>query len=267
MRMRSRPSLCLLVLVLAAVALAACGSTGDSVQSQPPGSQPDPAGAPAGRTYLSTGVAGHRLVDGTTVTLTFGDDGNLSVQAGCNTLGTTYTIEDGKLVAENFGGTEMGCDEARHTQDTWIGTFLSSRPTVTAEGDELILVSGDTTLTLRDREVVQPDKPIEGTTWIADTLIEGDAASSVPADPRVYLRFVDGKVEGSDGCNGVGGEMQIASGDVEFPGLNMTAMACGAPGVQAAFAGLFGKTVTVELDGDRLTLTAPGGTGLGFRAE
>jgi heat shock protein HslJ len=128
-------------------------------------------------------------------------------------------------------------------------------------------VQGDTTLTLRDREVAQPDKPLEGTTWIADTLIDGDAASSVPEDPKVYLRFVDGKVEGSDGCNGVGGEMQIAPGSVDFPEVTTTAIACGAPGVQGAFGGLFGKTVTVELDGDRLTLTAPSGTGLGFRAQ
>ena len=128
--MRNRPSFVLLAVVLAAVALAACGSSAENVQSAPP-TTPDQSG-PAGRTYVSTGVAGHKLVAGTTVTLTFGDDGNLSVQAGCNTLGATYTIEDGKLVADNFGGTEMGCDEARHAQDTWIGNFLSSRPTVTA---------------------------------------------------------------------------------------------------------------------------------------
>ena len=263
--MRNRPSVFLLVLVLAAAVLAACGSSADNVQSAPPTSA-GPAG-PAGHTYVSTGVAGHKLVDGTTVTLTFGDDGNLSVQAGCNTLGTTYTIEDGKLVADNFGGTEMGCDEARHAQDTWIGTFLSSRPTVTTQGDELILVGGDTTVTLRDREVVQPDKPLEGTTWIVDTIIDGDAASSVPPEPKVYLKFVDGRVEGSDGCNGFGGPAAINADAVTFGPIAFEQKACTdtSPAEQPLHQLLQGE-VAAENDGERLTLTAPGEKGLGFRA-
>jgi heat shock protein HslJ len=253
--------------VLAAATLAACGSTADSVSSDPPTSQPD--SSPAGRTYVSTGVAGHTLVDGTTVTLTFGDDGNLSVQAGCNTLGTTYTIEDGKLVADNFGGTEMGCDEPRHAQDTWIGDFLSSRPTVTTEGDELILVRGDTTLTLRDREVVQPDKPLEGTTWVVDTIVDGDAASSVSPEPKVYVTFADGKVEGSDGCNGFGGPAEIGSGTVTFGEIVTEQKACATNSpARDPLHNLFeAGTVDTVSDGDRLTLSAPGGNGLGFRAE
>ena len=267
MRMRSRSSLVLLVLVLAAVVLAACGSSADSVSSNSP-SNVDPAGAPAGHTYVSTGVAGHKLVAGTTVTLTFGDDGNLSVQAGCNTLGTTYTIEDGKLVADNFGGTEMGCDGPRHAQDTWIGAFLSSRPTVTTQGDELILVGGDTTLTLRDREVVQPDKPLEGTTWVVDTIIDGDGASSVPSEPKVYLKFADGKVEGSDGCNGLGGTATIQGDTVTFGEIASDERACttNSP-ANVPLHELLRGDVTFVADGDRLTLTAPGGNGLGFRAQ
>lgn len=266
MHMRTRLVLFLCALASAA-ALAACGSTADSVSSDPPPASPS-GSDPAGRTYVSTGVAGHTLVAGTTVTLTFGDDGNLSAQAGCNTLGTTYTIEDGKLVADNIAGTEMGCDAPRHAQDEWIATFLSSRPTVTAEGDELVLVQGDTTLTLRDREVAQPDKPLEGTTWIVDTIIDGDAASSVPAEPKVYLVFEDGKVEGSDGCNGFGGAADVRGNTVTFGAITTEDKACAtnSPARDSLHELLQGE-VTFVADGDRLTLTAPGGTGLGFRAQ
>lgn len=264
--MRMRRSL--LIAVLAAVlgsgvTLAACGSTRDPVQAAP-----DPsASTPAGRTYVSTGVAGHTLVDGTTVTLTFDNDGNLSVQAGCNTLGSTYTIEDGKLVVDNVAGTEMGCDAPRHAQDEWISTFLSSRPSIAAEADGLVLAQGDTTLTLVDREVAQPDKPIEGTTWVADTIIDGDSAASVPAEPKVYLRFADGKVEGSDGCNGFGGPAEVGSDTVTFGPIAFERKGCAdtSPAEQPLHDLLKGE-VTFEADGDRLTLTAPSGDGLGFRA-
>jgi heat shock protein HslJ len=77
------------VLGLAVTVVAACGSTADPVQSGPDPSTPGPAGHTYVSTGVSTGVAGHQLVAGTQVTLTFDDDGNLSVQAGCNTLGTT----------------------------------------------------------------------------------------------------------------------------------------------------------------------------------
>jgi heat shock protein HslJ len=264
--MRTRLPIFSVAIVLTGLALSACGSSADNVQSAPPTTGPSGV---SGRTYVSTGVAGHTLVDGTTVTLTFGDDGNLSAQAGCNTLGTTYTIDQDKLVADNIAGTEMGCDAPRHAQDEWLATFLSSRPTVAVEGDQLILVSGDTTLTLRDREVVQPDKPLEGTTWIADTLIDGDAASSVPDDPKVYLRFADGKVEGSDGCNGFGGAADIQGDAVTFGDIATEDKACtrNSPARDPLHELFQAGTVGIVADGERVTLTAPGGNGLGFQAE
>ena len=40
-------------------------------------------------------------------------------------------------------------------------------------------------MTLEDREVADPDRPLEGTTWNVEGLISGDAVSSVPAGGRV----------------------------------------------------------------------------------
>jgi heat shock protein HslJ len=260
MRMRR-----LLLLFPVLLATAACGSNADNVQSGPP---PAAASAPTGRTYVSTGIAGHTLVDGTQVLITFGKDGELSVQAGCNTLGTSYKIDDGKLLAENFGGTEMGCDAPRQEQDQWLAAFLSSKPSVAVQSDELVLATPDVTLTMRDRERAQPGKPLAGTTWIADTLLEGDAASSVPADPKVWLKIADGKVQGSDGCNGFGGNATIDPATITFSGVASTLIGCvdRSPANPAIHELVKGK-VSYELDGDRLTLTTAGGKGLGFRAE
>lgn len=255
----------LLLLVPVLVAAAGCGSSADSVQSGPP---PGSASGPVGRTYVSSGVAGHTLVDGTQVSITFGNDGELSVNAGCNTLGTSYKMENGTLLAENFGGTEMGCDAPRHEQDQWLAAFLSAKPTVAVQSDQLVLATPDVTLTMRDRKSAQPDKPLTGTTWIADTVIAGDAASSVPADPKVWLKIADGKVQASDGCNGIGGTATIEPATITFSGVASTLVGCvdRSPAGPAIHALVTGK-VSYELDGERLTLTTAGGAGLGFRAE
>jgi heat shock protein HslJ len=254
----------LLLLLPVLVVAVACGSSADNVQSEPPAS----ASGPVGRTYVSTGVAGHTLVDGTQVTITFGANGEMSAQAGCNTLGTKYKIDNGILLAENFGGTEMGCDAPRHAQDQWLTAFLSSKPTVAVQSDELVLATPDVTLTMRDRESAQPDKPLTGTTWVADTVIEGDAASSVPADPKVWLKIADGKVQGSDGCNGFGGTAAVEPGTITFSGVASTLIGCidRSPANPVIHELVKGK-VSYQLDGDRLTLTTAGGKGLGFRAD
>ena len=52
---------------------------------------PDPATVLQGGTFVSTAVEGFTLVDGTTITLTF-DGTNLGANAGCNQLGSSWTV-------------------------------------------------------------------------------------------------------------------------------------------------------------------------------
>ncbi len=78
---------------------------------------------PAGRRFQSTAVteAGkdRPLVAGTRIDLSFFDDGRLSAQAGCNTIGGSGRIDGDRLVlGDGLSMTEMGCDGPRHSQDT-----------------------------------------------------------------------------------------------------------------------------------------------------
>ncbi len=87
-----------------------------------------PSPAPASlesRTFLSTHVQGHDLVAGTHVRLSF-KDGQVRINAGCNLMSGAYQIVNGRLVV----------------------------------GDTLTLRNGDITMTLKDREVVDPDRPL-----------------------------------------------------------------------------------------------------------
>ena len=132
-----------------------------------------------GKTYLSTAVKGASLVPGTRIRLSF-KDGTLSASGGCNSMGGTYTITGGRLTTTQMVTTDMGCEQPRMQQDQWLAALLSGS-TISLAGDTLTLDDGTIQLTLQDREVADPDRPIEGTNWILDGIRTGDAVSSVPA--------------------------------------------------------------------------------------
>jgi heat shock protein HslJ len=123
-----------------AVAIAGCGSSSKAAT---------PAPSVVGRTYTSTSVSGHTLAAGTQVTLTFGADGKLSANAGCNTMSGNYLIEKGRLVAARLAMTQMGCiPAARQTQDAWLAGVLDARPGIVQTGTALTVTAGATVIDL-----------------------------------------------------------------------------------------------------------------------
>ena len=88
-------------------------------------------------------------------------DGQLGANAGCNTLSGSYTLDGSTIVIEQMAGTEMACEPALMEQDAWLTEFLTSRPSYTLEAETLIVTAGGTSITLTDREVFNPDRPLE----------------------------------------------------------------------------------------------------------
>ena len=171
---------------------AATTTTAPAPTAPPTTAAPDLAAALPGHTYVSTAVEGFTLVDGTQVVLTF-DGANLAANAGCNQLASTWSVEGSVLVVPAMAQTEMACDPAAlMDQDTWLGSVLTSRPTLTLDGDTLTIAAQGATVTMLDREVADPDRPLEGTVWTVDTLVTGDAASSLPAGVRAPTLTLEG---------------------------------------------------------------------------
>jgi heat shock protein HslJ len=268
-----------IVMAAAALAfgLAACGEsepaadapTTTRAPTTTPASVPDPPPDLDGRVFVSTAVTGHRLVDGTTVRLAFDGD-QLGASAGCNQVGGTWSIDGGALaVPDDMVMTEMACDPpALMEQDTWLASFLSSRPTIVLRGDTLTLTGRDATINLLDREVADPDRPLEGTEWVVDGLVSGDAVSSVPSDIRVpTLQFDGGQVAVDAGCNTGSGRYDAKERDITFGPIATTRMACGEPTmeVEAHVLGVVDGTASYEIEAGVLTLTN-GDTGLVLRA-
>ena len=223
----------------------------------------------ADREFLSTAVvdggAPLALAPGTRIRLSF-QGTNLGMSAGCNHIGGSYKIDGGRLVFEGVFMTEMGCDQQRDKQDQWVIAFLTSKPAVHLLGTDLTLDNGQSQIRLADRAVVEPDLNIAGPTWTVVSLIDGDAASSVPAGATATLVFgADGTLQVNAGCNGGSGQWAAEGTGIRVSDLILTKMACdGARGAleAAVLAVLNQGTIAAEIKTSSLTLQAGAKKGL-----
>lgn len=262
----------LIALPLAALAIAACGQAPDGARAAG-----QVADEPWGRAFLSTGVTEggnpRPLVEGTRIRLDFGDDrSGFGASAGCNSMGGTAAITDGRLVVGDLATTEMGCDEARHAQDEWLGRFLTGRPTITLTGPDMVLTGDGTELRLSDREVADPDRSLRGTRWVVDGLVSGDSVSSVPEGVEAFLVFSETEQDsfgGNTGCNAMGGKAVVDETSIAFSEVITTKMFCeGERGhVEQVVTEVLDGDVAYGIEADRLTLTHANGKGLMLRAE
>jgi heat shock protein HslJ len=265
-RMGMRMTLAVAGLV-GALALGGCG------RAEGGGGPGGPGEWPADRTFYSTavtdGATPRALAPGTRIELRFFADGRLSAQAGCNHLGGDGRVEDGRLVLGDLSMTEMGCDPLRMAQDTWLSTFLGARPTWTLAGDELRLRGGEVEIVLADRRVADPDRPLLGTRWVVDTIINDDIASSVPAGTEAFLTFDQDGVLGHTGCRAIRGDVTVTETTLRFTSVGGLDGQCvgGAATTHDAMATILREEVTYRVEGPTLSLTtADHGVGLRLRA-
>ncbi|MEW5992150.1 MAG: META domain-containing protein [Chloroflexota bacterium] len=276
--MNHRPRLTHL-LVLAAFVVAACSgaaASGSPGASGSPSTSPSPAGptpvgtAPQGldgRTFLSTDIDGRALLPGSQVRISF-QGGQISASGGCNSMSGPYSIDADHLVARSLATTEMACAPPVMAQDTWLADLLDGAA-IDLDGTTLTLSKGGVTLTLEDREVADPDRPLLGTRWVVDGIISGDAVSSVPIGVTAALTFSEGNVDVEAGCNRGGGSVQVdeAGGTITFGPIALTKMACEPPAmaVEQAIGAVLAGSVAYTIEAGSLTLNAGGG-GLLLRA-
>lgn len=259
-----------LVAVVAVCTLAAgCGDeTGDDGRAGG-----DDVSLLSGRTLVVTAVTDdgqpHDLVPGSQVRFTF-DDKTMGITAGCNNLSGDYALDGDRLAVGPIGGTEMGCSAPLMDQDTWLAG-LFERP-VTVGGDPLTFTIGTVVLELADREEVSPDRPLVGTRWRVDSLVSGDAVSSVPNGVEAWLEIAeDGTLTVNTGCNQGSGTVTVDDATLTFGPLATTRKLCkftnngGQEVEQTMLEVLVGET-TYQIEEQSLSITRAR-TGLGLRAD
>ena len=251
----------LLALVLA---VAGCGGRGT------------PAGGDSplrGRTFLSTAVTEggkpYQLAEKSRVRLLFTDDGRLIADAGCNSMQGPVNLGGNRIEVSDLAMTGIGGPAGLQEQDTWLGRFLSAKPTWKLDGSTLVVTSSTTEVTLADRKVAEPDLPLQGTRWTVDTIVDGEVASSTPATARASLVFDKDSVAVSAGCNSGSGSYQLSGNTIRIGDIATTRKAC-EPEIMslesAVLAALKGD-VSYEIDSDRLILKQANGKGLQLRGQ
>ncbi|MCU1645197.1 MAG: hypothetical protein JWN03_5472 [Nocardia sp.] len=255
---------CGVLLAVTVGAVAGCSS-----QKSEPTQQPDIT--PMGRSFVSTQVKGTAIPGGGPLTLKFAD-GRVSAAAGCNTATGPVTLDGDTLEVGQMATTLMGCPGDTAGADGWVDGLLHSAPSWKLAGPNLTLTGNGITVTLQDRKVAQPDKPLTGTTWIVTALLHTDAEvrSQTLDEVRPALTIApDGTLTGSAGCNQMTGRAEIAGSDVSFH-VATTRMLCDPQVMDVerdVLAVLNGKA-TATIDSDTLTLrNASTGTGLTLHTE
>ncbi len=207
------------------------------------------------------------LVEGYPVTLTF-QDGQLGGTASCNGYGASYRLDGNQLVlGDDLSSTAMACEppESMTAESAYLAA-LGDVTDVDVVADELVL-SGPASELVFTRQAEVPAAELIGQPWVLDTLIQGETASSVAGDPATLLLDPDGTLTGSTGCRTLSGEYTISGASVLFT----TFAADGECPPELTdqdnlVVTVLGDGFTVEIDGDRMTLTSQGSEGLVYRA-
>lgn len=239
------------VIVAASLIVGGCSGTGGGVASPPPTTLD-------GRIFLATKVQGHALVAGSTLRLSFQGD-RIGISAGCNQMSGAYAIVNGHLATAEMATTEMACDPAHMEQDAWVGGFIDGA-SVTLTGDTLTLGHGDVTVTLTDREVADPDRPLEGTRWVVDGIVAGDAVSSLPGGVTAALTISNGQLQIEAGCNAGSASVEATDTTLAIGPLALTKKACvpDAMAVERAVTAVLSGLIGYSIEADVLTLTTNG---------
>ena len=232
----------------------------------------DGRGPLVGRTFLSQAVtvAGEPrpLIAGTQMRLTFEDDGRISAWAGCNRRGGRVVIERDRIVIADSFTTLAGCDAERTEQDRWLSTVFAADPAYMIDGPLLRLTFDDTTIELLDSEIADPDRPLLGTRWHLEAMI--NMSTRLMQGAVVTVVFDGGRVDVAiEGCNESTAHTTITSAEIQVDSLVSSGRACARAETtaQAAIAAVLDGKIRYSIDAGTLRLTHPSGQELLLRAK
>ena len=191
----------------------------------------------------------------------------VSGRAACNSYFGTVVVNGPAVGFGELGGTDMGCETAVMEAER---TFLSALELVESfeyRNNQLVLAGASNAL-IFDRIAPVPTAELLDTAWLLETLIEGEAASSVAGDPATLLLAADGSLAASTGCRNLTGRWLENGGVIVVPELAADGDCPDDLWKQDSLVvTVIGDEFRAAVDGDTLTLTSMGGDGLVYRAS
>ena len=207
------------------------------------------------------------IVAGSRITLKI-DGTHVGGTAACNSYGGDVQVKGTSIIIGELFQTEMAClDDRLMASEAAFMAALPRATKVTRNGDNLTLTGPELELRFA---LVAPvaDAILIGTTWILDSLISGEVASSTVGE-RVTLELIgDGTLSASTGCRDVTGRYTISDGQVQVTLDPYDTIGCAAAlGAQdTRILKVLSDGFGVAIDGERLTVTA-GDQGMTYRTE
>jgi heat shock protein HslJ len=246
------------ILLVAAALLPACGGgTGGSPDVD---GQWEFAGGTADGTALPRPPA-------TSATLEL-DGRDLGGVAFCNRYFSSYRLTGPSFSLDGVGQTEMGCEPDVMAAETAYLEALTAVSSAETTDEGLVLTGDDVELRFTPVAPV-PDSELGGTRWVLESLVDVGTASSTLGEPAVLLLDGDRTAEASTGCRAVTGTWLVQDDRLVIDDLPADGGDCaaGAERQDAHVTAVLGSGPAVEIQDDRLTLTATDGRGLVYRAE
>ena len=185
--------------------------------------------------------------------------------AACNIYGGTLQ-RDGDAVSFNaLSMTEMGCDEPRMALESAYIAALADAGMAVRDGDRLSLTGPNVELDFR-LSVPPADASLVGTRWVLDSLVIGDAVSSVIDMPTIEFGD-DGVVTGDTGCRAFDASYELDGTVLTIDDIVVEDVACAADltAQDEHVMAVLGAETTATIEGNRLSITA-GENGLDYRA-
>ncbi|HEX7171664.1 MAG TPA: META domain-containing protein [Candidatus Limnocylindria bacterium] len=232
-------------LLLLAVVLAACGTFG-----------PDSAELDGDWVLRSGSLHGQPLplMADRVVTLRIDSD-EVGGTAACNVYGGTIERSGSSIAISALSMTEMGCDEPTLALES---AYLAALVAVTTadRAESSMLLEGPDVELIFALAVPEPDASLVGTTWSLESLVSGDAVSSVLA-PATLVLEEDGTMRGSTGCRDFTARYELGGADLRVSDLAADQIECdeGMASQDAHVLATFDGQVRLSIEGSRLSIS------------
>lgn len=217
-----------------------------------------------GTGWLLTSIGGADVVEGSTVTLTFGSDGRAYGTSGCNRFFSGYTVDGEALTFTGAGSTMMMCaEEGVMEQETAFLAALGGASSFTLEDGMLTISGAEGDLMFSQLSVLAT------TSWTLTSILSG-GEETVPVDgaPVTLMFGVEDDAYGSAGCNNYRTSISVNENEISFGMVMSTRMMCeeAVMAVENAFTNLLSDAAYFNVTEDMLTITTADFTTLTFSA-
>ncbi len=180
--------------------------------------------------------------------------------SSCNALSGPVTFQSSTVTIGASGAQPVACGDADAQSMQVAFEALESGPAeAVINGNTLTLTVGKQVLTLTSQTETLQNR-LAGHTWTLTAITAGVNTNSVPVTGGWALTLTPTTYKGTDGCRSVSGTVAYALTSLTLTSTAATTtQACADPqGIERAFDALMKGPVKAALQGDELSLTAPG---------